>query len=121
MAAVIASSTARIVMYDNDAFWAVVATSSVARSELLEVALEHSTASATHTHPSGVTGLTRVALLQQRISIGTRESHAGSGVDTYSTSSSAWLNRFARTQGLTHRVNTTNNLPVSWVRYVVME
>ena len=113
MTAVLNSAVARSAVYDSDTAWNAVVASATAKTVLLARSVEHSTGSTSHVYPPGSGAGVRVALLQQR-SGGT--SYAGASADTYTTTSSSYIDRYVRVTGLTHR--SSNG---SYIKYIIMQ
>ncbi|HTH12214.1 MAG TPA: hypothetical protein VMA55_21800 [Acidovorax sp.] len=114
----LSSAPARVALYDNETAWALFTASANARAALSAVAVEHLTTSATMVYPPGVALGFRAALIQQKVG-NTGQSMAGAGVDTYATSSFAYIDRYVRVTSLMHRGSLTG--ANSYVRYVVMQ
>ena len=117
MAAVLNSATARKAVYDSDTAWNAIAGSATAKAALLASSVEHSTNSTSHVYPPGSGAGVRAALLQQRCN--GYYSNAGANADTYSTTSTSYIDRYVRVTGLTHRIN--NNSYYSYIKYIIMQ
>lgn len=131
MAAVIASSTAmnavlnsaeaRRAVYDRDTAWNAVVASATAKAALLARGTEHITSSPSHVYPPGYSAGVRVALLQQSRDGGGITSYAGANADTYSTTSTSYIDRYVRVTGLTHRVSQGGASNRSYIKYFIMQ
>lgn len=117
MPAVLNSSAARIAVYDSDTAWDVVVSTATAKAALLARSTEHITNSKSHIYPPGSGNGVRAVLLQQR-SDANSISLAGANADTYTITSTTYIDRYARVTGLTHR--TSNNYPAS-IKYIIMQ
>ena len=117
MAALLANSTARQAVYDSNIAWNAIVASATAKQALNNAAVEHGTNATSHTYPTGSGAGVRVAFIQQKCNGVT--SYAGAGADTYSTTSTAYIDRYVRVTGLTHRISSPSY--VSYVRYVIMQ
>ena len=121
MAAVLNSAEARRAVYDSNTAWNAVVASATARAALLSRSSENSTGSTSHVYPSGSGVGVRVAFLQQSRGGATITSYAGANADTYSTSSSTYIDRYVRVTGLTHRVSQTGASNFSYINYIIMQ
>jgi len=119
MAIVLASANARTAVYDSTVAWDAIAVAPAARTALSNVAVLHNTSVASHTYPTGVAAGVRVAFVQQKTTLPGYPSIAGANVDTYSTASTVFIDRYVRVSGLTHRIDYSGGS--SSVRYVVMQ
>lgn len=113
------SGTARAAIYDNETAWSLWAASANGRSALSAIAVEHSTNVAGFVYPAGLSGTTRAVLVQQKATGGGSVSYAGALADTYTTSSSVYIDRYARVTGLAHRATST--AVSSQIRFVLMQ
>ena len=118
MAAVLDSSVARIAVYDSDTAWNAIVTSSTGKAALLAKSSIHSTTNPNHNYPTGSGNGVRAALIQQASS-STRTSYAGANADTYVTSSTAYIDRYVRVTGLTHRISISGFS--SSIKYIIMQ
>jgi hypothetical protein len=116
--ALVTSSAFRSALYDNDTAWALWVASANGRNALSAIATEHANAGAANVSPVGIGTGTRVMLVQQKASGTSPASYAGSNADTYTTSSLAYIDRYVRVSGLTHRSNGA--AATSWIRYVIV-
>lgn len=116
--ALLTSAAARAALYDNETAWAMFIASANGRNALSAVAQENTHSSVSFMFPAGIGVSTRAVLLQQKSSTASLTSIAGAGVDTYVTSSTAYIDRNVRVTGLMHRAGGSAN---STVRYVVMQ
>lgn len=116
--ALLTSSAFRAALYDNDTAWALWVASANGRAALSAIAAEHSITGVPMVSPIGISTGMRVILVQQKTAGSSPVSYAGSGVDTYSTSSLAYIDRYVRVPGLTHRSAGASS--TSWVRYVIV-
>lgn len=107
----------RTAVYDNATAFASLVASAEGKSALSGLMLSHNTNSTTHVYPTGVNATTRTVLISQRAT--SSMSYAGAVADTYSTSSSAYVDRFVRVTGLTHRIGSSAS--TSGINYVVMQ
>ena len=113
LAAVFASSTARVAIYDHATALATLTAIANVQTYLKTIDTQHQTNSLAHTAAN--TG--RTLLVTQwggGVSI-----HAGASADTYSTTSTVAVDRFAKVTNLTHR--TTNASYASYVTYIDMD
>ncbi len=117
MDAVVNSDVARKLVYDSNTAWNAVVGSATAKAALLARSKEHSTSSSSHIYPTGSSADVRVAFLQQARGGGT--SYAGANADTYSATSSSYIDRYVRVTGLTHR--TIAGGYTSYVKYIIMQ
>ncbi|WP_343734504.1 hypothetical protein [Acidovorax sp.] len=116
--ALLTSSAFRGALYDNETAWALWVASANGRNALSAIAAEHANATSTHVSPAGIGTGTRVMLVQQKATGTTQTSYAGSNADTYTTSSLAYIDRYVRVPGLTHRSAGASS--TSWIRYVIV-
>ncbi|WP_010465881.1 hypothetical protein [Acidovorax radicis] len=119
MAVILATANARMAVYDTTVAWDAIAAAPAARTALSNVAVLHSTSLAAYTYPPGVAAGIRAVLVQQKTSSAGYPSIAGASADTYTTVSLAYIDRYVRVTGLTHRIDYTG--ASSSVRYVVMQ
>ena len=119
MTAVLNSATARIAVYDSDTAWNAVVGSNTAKTVLLASSTEHSTGSISHVYPTGSSAGVRAVLVQQKSSIAPKVSYAGANANTYSTSSTAYIDRYVRVTGLTHRISNIDTY--SYINYIIMQ
>lgn len=119
MAIILASANARMAMYDTTVAWDAIAAAPVARTALSNVAALHATSLAAYTYPPGVAAGVRTVLVQQKTSTAGYPSIAGASADTYLTTSLAYIDRYVRVTGLTHRIDYSG--ASTTVRYVVMQ
>lgn len=108
----------RIAIYDNTTAFNSLVASADGKSALSGMAPFHTTASTVHVYPTGGNAATRMVLVSQKISLSGATSHAGALTDTYSTTSTSFVDRFVRVTGLTHR--STSTTPAQ-IYYVVMQ
>ncbi len=116
--AVLNSATARKAVYDSDTAWNAIASSATAKSILLSKSVEHSTSSRNHNYPINSGAGVRAVLVQQEAT-GGYTSYAGANADTYSTSSTTYIDRYMRVTGLTHR--SSSSYGTSYIKYIIME
>lgn len=119
MPILLANANARTALYDGTTAWDALAAAPVARAAMDAVAQEHSTTSITHVYPTGVAAGVKVAFLRQKASSVSYQSAAGTSADTYTTTSTAYIDRYVRVIGLTHRV--ANSQGNSMVRYLIVQ
>lgn len=115
--ALLASSAARVALYDHETAWGLLVASANGRNAISALAVEHTNGATTLVMPPGVAVGTRVVLVQQKISAAGPTSHAGTGADTYSTTSTAYVDRYVRVAGVGHR--TTTAAGASQIRYLI--
>ena len=116
--ALLTSSAFRGALYDNETPWALWVASANGRNAISAIAAEHTNATPTHVSPAGIGTGTRVMLVQQKVSGSTPTSYAGSNADTYTTTSLAYIDRYVRVMGLSHRSAGASS--TSWIRYVIV-
>ena len=121
MNAVLNSTVARSAVYDRDTAWNAVVASATAKAALLASSTEHQTKSPSHVYPTGSDYAVRVVLLQQRRDGGGTTSYAGANADTYSTTSTNYIDRYVRVTGLTHRVSQSGASNISYIKYIIMQ
>lgn len=119
MAIILASANARSAVYDSTTAWDAITAAPVGRAALSTASTVHNVAAVDHTYPTGVAAGVRVAFVQQKTSASAYMSYAGANADTYSTNSMAFVDRYFRVTGLTHRSASASG--TSSVRYVVMQ
>lgn len=115
----LASGAARAALYDNETAWALFIASANGRNALSAVAVEHSANSASFVYPAGLSVTSRAVLVQQKATGGGATSYAGAQADTYTTTSAAYIDRYARVTGLAHRA--TSSSVSSQIRFVLMQ
>lgn len=115
LAAVFASSTARVAVYDHATALATLTAIANVQTYLKTIDVQASTSSTTHA--SANTG--RTLLVTQWATHVSFASYAGASVDTYTTTSTSPVDRFAKVMNLTHR--TANSSYPSYVTYIDMD
>ena len=120
MNAVLNSATALVAVYDSNTAWNAVVVSATAKAALLARGTEHITSSSSHVYPPGSSAGVRVALLEQSRD-GAITSYAGANADTYSTTSTSYIDRYVRVTGLTHRVSQIGASNRSYIKYIIMQ
>ena len=120
MSAVLTSAAARRAVYDSNTAWNSVVSSATAKAALLASSREHQANSSSHAYPTGSDFAVRVALLQQSRD-GAITSYAGANADTYSTTSTNYIDRYVRVTGLTHRVSQSGASNISYIKYIIMQ
>ena len=115
LAAIFGVMTARTALYDSAQASAIVLASANARAYMVSIA-QTSTVQGT-AHQSANTG--RTILVQQRSVSSSFLSHAGASADTYSTNSTALIDRFVKVSNLTHRAAGSSSYSV--VTYLDMD
>jgi len=113
------SGTARAALYDNDTAWGLFAASVNGRAALSAIAVEHSTNVGSFVYPAGLHASTRAVLVQQKATGGGSTSFAGAQADTYTTTSTVYIDRYARVTGLAHRATSAS--VSSQIRFVLMQ
>ena len=113
MAAVFAQPAARVAIYDSDTAWGAVVVSAAVKAYMLSLASTSSTAGESHVQ---VNATRRSVLLQQKISNRVYSSFAGAMADTYATTSEAYIDRYVRVTGLSHRSSSvTTTSSITWL------
>jgi hypothetical protein len=116
MTAVFGSGVAKKAIYDSDTAWNALNASSAARAYMLSISTVSNTTSTTHVQ---VNGTKRSVLIQQKSGNNSYYSYAGANADAYVTNSTAFIDRFVRITGLTHRIS--NSSYTSTISYISME
>ena len=119
MAAVLNSAVARRAVYDSNTAWNSVVSSATAKAALLASSAEHATTLLSHVYPTGSGVGVRAVLVQQRREGSTNTSYAGANADTYSNTSTNYVDRYVRVTGLTHRSAVNNR--ESYIKYIIMQ
>ena len=114
---VFAIAAVRAAVYDSEVAWAAVVASPNGKAEIDRIAIENTLVGNVHRYPVGVSVSTRAVLVSQKAAQMT--SHAGALVDTYSTTSTTFIDRYVRVTGLTHRNASATYSSI--IRYVVMQ
>jgi len=115
----VTSSAFRGALYENETAWASWVASANGRAALSAIAEEHSVTTQTHAYPPGIGPGVRAIFVQQKTSGSSSPvSYAGASADTYTTASLAYVDRYLRLPGLSHR--SSGVYATSWVRYVIV-
>ena len=115
LADVFASSTARVALYDHATALATLTDIANVQTYLKTIDVHASTYNTTHTAAN--TG--RTLLVTQWIFSALATSCAGASIDTYQTTSTVAVDRFAKVTNLTHRTNSASY--ASSVTYIDMD
>lgn len=119
ISSVLSIGAVRTAVFNSETAFNTLVASAAGKAALNSMASEHTINTGTHVYPTGVNAASRTVLVSQKTSNSAAPSYAGALADTYTCTSTTFLERYVRITGLTHRA--TSSSYQSTIRYVLMQ